>query len=182
MLLIDKKLAELKLSQQIVDIYRDRISDESLTGVVADFNKEFLLLSLFSEDGEDNGISVFFRHNITRIRTGGNLRESIYELSKFRATKLKFPIISLKSLDDILTSIQTIYGYVNIHTEFMNDDICFIGHVIEQDENWLSLNGYGTMTTRDSNTLLLEKEEISRVDAGAKYEESIKFLAHNADN
>ena len=60
MSLIDKKLAELKLSQEIVDVYRDRISDESLTGVVADFNKEFLLLSLFSEDGEDNGVSVFF--------------------------------------------------------------------------------------------------------------------------
>jgi hypothetical protein len=181
MSLLDKRLAELKLSQEVVDVYRDRVSDESLTGVVANFNEEFLLLSLFTEDGEDNGISVIFRHNITRLRTGGNVRASIDELSKFRSTKLNFPNINLNSIDDILSSIQSVYGYVNIHTEFMSNDICFIGKVTEQDKYWISLLGYGTMTSRDSNTLLIEKEEVSRVDAGATYEESISFLAEKAN-
>lgn len=80
----------------------------------------------------------------------------------------------------ILSSIQDQYGYVNLHTEFMNDDVCFIGEITNQDSAWVSLLGYGTLTSRDANTLLLGKEEISRVDAGAKYEESIKFLASKA--
>jgi flagellar basal body rod protein FlgB len=181
MALIDKRLSELKLSREAVDVYRDRISEESLTGVVADFNDEFLYMSLLTDDGENNGISVFFRPNITRIRTGGNVRSSISELGKFRATEVKFPNINLTSIDTVLSSIQSQYGYVNLHTEDMDDDICFIGEITDQDEKWVSLLGYGTMTTRDTNTILLEKEEISRVDAGAKYEESIKFLATKAN-
>ena len=113
MSLIDKKIAEIKLSKDTVDIYRDRISDESLTGIIADFNKEFLVLSLLTDEGENNGISVIYRDDITRLRTGGNMRTSIAELSKFRSTNVKAPKINLNSIDDILTSIQAEYVYVN---------------------------------------------------------------------
>ena len=181
MSLIDKKIAEIKLSKDTVDIYRDRISDESLTGVVADFNKEFLVLSLLTDEGESNGISVFYRDDITRLRTGGNMRTSISELSKFRSTNVKAPKINLNSIDDILSSVQEEYGYVNTHTEALDDEICFIGKILEQDDMWVSLKGYGTMDNRDTNELLIDKEEISRVDAGALYEESVKFLAEKID-
>lgn len=177
MALIDRKLTELKLSRELVDVYRDRITDESLTGVVVDFNYEFLYMSLLTDDGEDNGISVFYRRDISRIRTGGNVRSSVGELGQFRATELKLPSIDISSIDTIVSSVQSQYGYVNLHTEEMNDEVCFIGEIIERDEKWLSLLGYGTMIARDKNTLLLQKDDISRVDAGAKYEESIKYLA-----
>ena len=95
----------------------------------------------------------------------------------FRSTELKFPNIDLTSIGKVLSSIQATYGYVNIHAEDMANDMCFIGEIEEQDKEWVSLRGYGTKIARDINSLLLEKEEISRVDAGAKYEESIKFLA-----
>ena len=161
----------------MTDFYRDHLSDESLTGVVADFNSRFLLLSLLSEDGEDDGISIVFRENITRIRTGGNERGAVGELSVFQSTELKFPNIDLTSIGKVLSYIQAAYGYVNIHAEDMANDMCFIGEIKDQDNDWVSLRGYGTKTARDINNLLLEKEEISRVDSGAKYEESIKFLA-----
>ena len=181
MSLVNKKIAEIKLSKATVDIYRDRISDESLTGVVADFNKEFLVLSLLTEEGKSDGISVIYRGDITRIQTGGNTRTSIADLSKFYSTNVKVPKINLTSIDHILSSIQSEYGYVNIHTEALDDEVCFIGKILEQDDEWVSLKGYGTMDSRDTNELLLDKEEISRVDAGALYEESIKYLVEQAD-
>lgn len=180
MSLINKKLSELKLSKEVVDVYRDHICDDSLTGIVSDFDEKFLYLCLLTEGGEDNGISIVFRENITRIRTEGNVRKSIFELSEFRSTTLSAPSIELGSIANILSSIQSVYGYVNIHAELMNDDMCFIGQVIEQDSDWVSLNGFGTMISRDTNILLIGKDEISRVDAGAKYEESIKYLAGKA--
>jgi len=176
MSLIDKKVAEIRLSKDIVDIYRDRISDESLTGIVADFNKKFLVLCLLTDEGKSNGISVIYRDDITRLRTGGNLRTAITELSKLNEGKIKAPKINLTSIDLILTSMQEEYGYVNMHTEALDDEVCFIGRILEQDEDWVSLKGYGTMSNRDTNELLIDKEEISRVDAGAIYEESIKYL------
>lgn len=177
MSLLDKKIAELKLSKEIAGIYRDELSDESLTGIVVDFNKEFLVLNLLTDEGEDDGISVFYRHSITRIRTGGNARDSVKALSVFRSTKIKAPKLELTSIKGILTSIQSVYGYVNVHTEFLDEDYCFIGKLIEQDHEWVSLLAFGTKSNRDTNSLLLSKEEITRVDAGAKYEESIKYLA-----
>ncbi len=180
MSLIQKKLTTYKLSKEIIDLYRDNISDDSLTGIVSGFSEQFILLNLLSDDGEDNGISVIYRKDITRIRAGGNVRGSIKELREFRSTTLNSPDIKLNSVETVLSSIQLSYGCVNIHTESMRDDICFIGQILEQDQHWISLLGYGTMTSRDTNSMLIEKDEISRIDAGGKYEESIKYLTENS--
>jgi len=176
MTLIDMRLAELKLSKEVVDIFRDGVGEDSLSGVILDFNKSFIVLGLLTEFGEDDGVSIIFVNDVSRIRSGGNERESLAQLSKYRGAKLNGPTINIKSINAVIESIQAVYGYVNIQTEYVDSGICFIGEVKEQDDEWVSLLGYGTMTTRDSNSLLLDKKQISRIDAGGKYEESIKFL------
>lgn len=55
-----KTLEKLKESQTLVDLYRDHLSNESLTGVVTDYSSSFVYLSLFS----DAGLSLEPRHHI----------------------------------------------------------------------------------------------------------------------
>ena len=176
MALIDKIISELKLSREIVDVYRDRISASSLTGIIANFSEDFICLSLLSDEGESDGVAIVYRQNITRIRSGGNVRQSIKELSEHRETELQLPDIDLFSIDTVLSSVQAAYGYVNVHTEYMDDEVCFIGALVEQDDEWVTMEGFGTIGGRDSHKFFLDKEEISRVDAGAKYEESVSFI------
>ncbi len=63
----------------------------------------------------------------------------------------------------------------------MKDHICYVGELDEYDDEWVLVRGYGTVSNRDPNSLLLKKEEITKVDAGSTYEESLRMLAREAD-
>lgn len=177
MSLLDKKLKELKLAREIVDVYRDRVSEDSLTGVIQGLSEEFLYMSLITEEGEKNGISIFHLDDVTRVRMGGNARTAIKALGAHAQTRLDSPTIDLSSLEAVIESVQNTYGYVNLLAELLEDDISFIGEVTEQDSEWLLLRCYGTMATLEKASMLLDKAEISRIDAGSKYEAAISYLA-----
>ena len=177
MSLLTKKFRAYKLSQEIIDIYRERLSNETITGFIADFNTEFILLNCLTDEGENDGISLFYIDDITRIKAKGNIRQSLKDLSQHKNTKFKSYKINLKSIDSILKSIQESFTYVNLFTEDLDDQVCFIGSIKDEDTDWIILDSFGTMTSRDITQLILKKGEISRIDAGGKYEDSINYLA-----
>ncbi len=177
MSLLSKKFREYKLSQEIVDIYRDHLTDESITGYIADFNKEFIVLNCYTDEGENNGISLFYIDDITRIRAKGNIREAIKALAQHKNTKFDSYKIDLKSMSSILNSVQEIFGHVCIHTESMDNQICFIGSIKDEDKEWVELVSFGAMSNLDIKQLILKNDEISRIDAGGKYENAIDYLA-----
>jgi hypothetical protein len=170
-------LKALKQSQELVDVYRDRRVADSLTGVITDYSEDFVYLSLISDSGVQNGISVVFSHDISRIRWQGNERKSIQQLMEKKQTRPAVPKIRLETLIDVLSSVSEAYGYVNIHTEGMDSGITFIGEIKNIDSQGVVLHEFGTMLSRDRHWLLLRLDEISRVDAGSQYEEDIKLLA-----
>ncbi|GGA81624.1 hypothetical protein GCM10011521_19960 [Arenimonas soli] len=170
-------LKVLKLSQEVVDVYRDELSNESLTGVITDFSDDFLYLSLFTESGAANGISIVFRHDITRMRWSGNERQAIAELIEAAGSKATKPRIELESIQSVLKSVSDTFGYVNALIERIDDSITFIGEIAELDEESLVLDTYGTFSTRDRSKLLLRCQDLTRVDADASYERSVALLA-----
>ena len=177
MAVFEETLAQLHDSVQLVDIYRDRLDHESLTGIISAFSTDFVYLSLFSDSGLCNGISIVRVSDITRIRWEGNERTSIQELIDQKATKPLVPKLNIKSMQDVITSVQDVFGYVNILTEEMDSEISFIGQVSEMDESYLLFHGYGTMTSRDKNKMLIDLSKITRIDAEAPYEKDIVYLA-----
>ncbi len=178
MSLLIKKFREYKLSQEIIDVYRDRLDDESITGIIADFSSEFMLLNCLTEKGENAGISVFYIEDITRIRAKGNIRQSLKDLSQRNKTRFKSYKINLTSIDTVLSSVQESFGYVSLSTEeILQDQECFIGSIKHEDKDWIALNSFGTMSNRDIKQLILKKDDITCVDAGGKYEDSINYLA-----
>lgn len=177
MTIADQMLRVLKIGQEIVEVWRRRISSESLIGVVSDFSDEFLYLSLFSEAGAANGIAILFRRDITRIRWSGNERRSITELVAASGAKPTRPPMILDSMQTVLRSVSDAFGYVNVLTEHLDDSITFIGEIVELDEDSLLLETYGTFSTRDRSKLLLCCDDITRVDADAAYERSVSYLA-----
>lgn len=177
MRLTTKILQSLRESQEIVDLYRDYLSSESLTGVVTDVSDDFLYLSLFDDSGAANGIAVCYRSDITRLRWGGNERASIATLVSASGAKPVAPKLKLETIESVLRSVRAAFGYVNVLTERMNSDITFIGEIEELDAESLLLQTYGTFSSRDRSRLLLRLDDITRVDADARYERSVRLLA-----
>ena len=177
MAVADQALRILKLSQEIVDVYRDHLESDSLTGVVADFSDDFVYLSLLSENGTANGIAIVYRSDINRLRWGGNPRQAIGHLVEAAGTKLTRPAISLDSLEAVLRDVSSVFGYVNVLTERVDNSQTYIGEISELDSETLILDTYGTFISRDRSKLLLNCADITRIDADAPYERSVRFLA-----
>ncbi|WP_157499183.1 hypothetical protein [Lysobacter sp. Root604] len=177
MRVMQKTLQILKQRQALVDLYRDHLSSESLSGVVTDYSEDFVYLSLFTEAGQANGIAVCFRSDITRIRWEGNERQALSQMIEATGAKPTAPALSLDSLQSVLDSVSATFGYVNVLTERMDDSVTFIGEIAELDAESLLLETFGTYSSRDRSRLWLSLAEITRIDADAAYERSVVYLA-----
>lgn len=175
-------LHRFQAEQTLIDLYRDRLSDESLTGVVSGFTDTFVYLSLFSEAGLPHGISVVHLGDITRIRWQGNALRSIKALIDAKKSVPTAPDLDLESTRSVLESIQKAFGHVNVLTENSNASISFIGEIAQIDHISFVLNEFGTMKTWQVAHLWLRIGDVTRVDADAQYERDIKFLAEQRQN
>lgn len=161
-----KRLVEEKI---FVDVYTDRY-EESTYGFIADFNENFLVLDSYSDDSNADGTVVFFRENITRIRWGGNHISSTHKLIDSVKTMTDKAKIDLSSIQSILKSVHSSYGYVNISIEDIDSSICFIGELTEMDEQTIVINEYGTKRSLDRSNIMISIDDITKVEAGGQYE------------
>lgn len=175
-----RALQQLQISQEIVEVYRDHLTSESLIGVISGCSDIYVYLSLYSDAGTANGIAIIYRADVTRIRWAGNERRSMAELVAATGATPTRPAVSLQSLQTILEDVSKAFGYVNVLAERMDSGITFMGEIVALDEQSLLLETYGTFSSRDRSKLLLRCEEITRVDADATYERSVSFLARKA--
>ena len=173
-----KYLDSLKTSKELVDIYTDRY-DDSYYGFLVQYNDDYLVLESIDDDNNPDGLIVFHRENITRIRWGGNEIESTRKLINQSQRLKEITTIDLSSIQSILNSVQEIFGYVNISIEDIDSDVCFIGEIESMDDNSIVLHEYGTKISLDRKRILLKVEDITKVEGGGNYEERIKRIIKN---
>lgn len=173
-----KYLNELKSAKELVDIYTDRY-DESLYGFVIDFNEDYLILESIDDDNNPDGVTIFNRENITRIRWGGNEIESTQKLIDQSKRLKDIKKIDLTSIQSILTSVQSVFGYVNVSIEDIDSSVCFIGEIEDMDDENLVIHEYGTKISLDRKRILLNVNDITKVEGGGNYEEGIKKIIKN---
>ncbi|WP_452218337.1 hypothetical protein [Lacinutrix undariae] len=171
----EKHLNKLIKEDTFVNIYTDRY-DESYLGFIVEFNDEFLIFEEYNDDSNPDGITVFFRENITRIRWSGNEINSIYKLID-NSTRLNKKVeIDISSTESILKTISEFYGYVTIHTQDIDSGVCFIGEITEMDNETLILNEFGTRISLDRKFIMVSLPDITLIEGGGKYEENLKRL------
>lgn len=173
-----KYLDNLKSSKELVDIYTDRY-EESHYGYILDYNEDFLVLESIDDDNNPDGVTVFHRENITRIRWGGNELQSTQKLIDQSKRLKDIKKIDLTSIKSILNSVQRIFGYVNVFIEDIDSSVCFIGEIEDMDDDALVIYEYGTKISLDRKRILLKIADITKVESGGIYEESIKKIIIN---
>lgn len=172
MALYNKKLQELKEQREFVDIYTD-IYDESIFGFIVDYNETFLVLDSYSDSSLADGIVVFFRENISRIRWGGNEISASHAIAKESTFRNELPIIDLTNINSVIETMNNHFGYVNVLIEDITSDVCFIGEVTEMDEKSILIHEFGPKMSLDRKHILLDLEDITRVEGGGHYERSL---------
>jgi len=170
-----KHIDKLKTEQILVDIYTDNY-DESDYGFIIDYNDDFLVIEKFDNECNYDGLSIFFRHNITRIRWGGNDLESVFRLiDTTKRQQIKFNI-DLTSVETILRNLDETYKHLTVHIQDIDKGVCFIGQIHEMDNKTIVIKEFGTQSTLDRKFIMLSLNDITKIDAGGQYENNLRKL------
>lgn len=167
-----KYLQKLKDENILADIYTDNY-DESDYGFIIDFNDDFLLIEKFDDECNYDGLTIFLRHNITRIRWSGNDIESAAKLiDSTRRQKTKINI-DLTTTQTILENINNLYNHLTVHIQDIDKSVCFIGQIHEMAENSIVIHEFGTKSSLDRKFILLSIDDITRIDMNGQYENNL---------
>jgi hypothetical protein len=170
-----KYLEKLKTEKTFADIYTDSF-EESIYGFIFDFNEEFLLLEQFTDIGKADGIAIIKRENISRIKWAGNDIETASHFALKEKQNEKIGKLKIDSIQNILKSVQSAFGYVNLNIQHIDNGMCIIGEIEEMDEETVIIKEYGTYTSLDRKMLMLNISEITKVEGGGQYEQNLHEL------
>lgn len=182
MSLLDSTLARLKKDKHLIDVWRERLTDKNLGGIITDYTEQFIYLSLFQNDGQNDGISIIRRADVTRIHWEGTERTSIQALIDHKQSQPLTPELNLDSIRTIIESVYNTFGYVSLYTEELDPEIMFIGSVLDIDDSHVLLNGFGTMRSPERDKTMLALSEITSVDAHSPYDQDIAYLDSRTNN
>ena len=170
-----KCLNKLKTEQVLARFYTDHY-DESYYGFVIDFNDVYLVIEKFDDECRYDGLTVFLRRDITRIKWSGNGIESaskLIDISKRQTSKIN---IDLTSIPTVLQSVNRLYNHLTVYTQDIDNGFCYVGQIYEVDDNSVVIHEFGTKETLDRCFVLLSIEDITRIDAGGQYENNLRVL------
>jgi hypothetical protein len=163
MTLQDKYLYKLITDKAFVEIFTDHYG-ESYFGFIIELNDDFLFLEKYTSESYSDGITILLRENITRVRWNGNKIKSIHSLLENQQPITKKNKIDIRSINSILKTVSETYNYIGIHTQDLDNDVFFIGQIIEIDNEFIVLNEFGTQISLDRKTLLLSLSDITMIE------------------
>ena len=186
MSLFYEQLELLKDTSELACFYRDvQAQSDDIIGILLDFNEDWLLIdSIGTCDGSNNGLSILQTQELTQVRWLSESNKSLKTLMENNYKKTKTTNINIKSVETILASVQKQFGYVCIFLDDTKPDTCYIGKIIDidtgkdSDAGCILFEEYPTHSSRDISKSLFKVDEITRVDAGAPYEEGVNMLAN----
>ena len=177
MSVLDKNIDRLIEAGSLVEIYRDYINACSDTGVIIGKSAHFIQIGLISDGGLPEGILIIKIEDITRIRWGNNVLNSIEKLKDTKnmiINKLKF---DLSTISQIIKSVDKEFGYITAYTYSDKEESCYIGKLEEIDQDNLLLLEYPTLSNIPKRShLILKLSDLSRIEAGSNYEQDIILL------
>lgn len=176
----EKTLKDLQEKNTFVDIFTDYY-ELSLLGFIKKFNQNFLLLEHYNEDGFYNGIVVFKRQDITRIRWDNNEINSTFKIINKVESVEEISDVDISSIESVINSVNKTFGYVSIHLQGINEDWIIIGQVQEIDKESIVIKEYGTKISLDRSMLMFSVADITRVDADGLYEKNLMKI-HKTNN
>jgi hypothetical protein len=177
--LMYRQLQQFVENRTFVDLYMDQW-DETIWGYIHSFTDEFLLLEKFNTDCQPNGISVLQRDSITRFRWDNNETRAGSLIAGKKSPMTGLEDIQLTSVYTILGSVEEMFGHLTVYTEHIDKSMLMIGTIHEMDTEHVLLEEYGTRVTLASRgRVLLPLQNITRVEAGGIYENSLLHTARN---
>lgn len=179
-MLLDNYLKKCYDENAYIDFYREELAGiEVIFGNISYLGKEIIAVNEYNDNGIFDGISVFYKSDITRVRKGGNEQEAIYKLAeqKNQIIKPEFVASEKQDLIDFVSTNWRNYTFT-VFTERLDSDILFIGNYLKSDQNHLLIKALTSFKSFDQYEILIRKSDITRININTIYSRDIDTL-HN---
>ena len=163
------QLEKLKDSKTLVILFRDEFDDSSI-GFIVDISEDFILLEEVDDNGKLDGIVILRIEDITRVRWEGNELNSLSKLIDLKERIKGLNAIDISNKYYALDSVFQKFKHIGIHIEEIDNGVLFIGEIAEIDADTIILHEFGTKSNLDRSFIMLELEDITKIQAGGIYE------------
>ena len=172
--MIVAELQKLKEDKTLISIERSGVSDDELTGFVLHTDDNLVIMRMYSDDGDYEGMTVFPTSQITEVFWGNRTHLAIHHLIEDLKSWDELTIDSV-GLGDVVEELCSRYEAVGL-MENGDEDRFDVAKYVGQDEEWLKLECYGTKKTLSKLTKLVKLDSISRVEFDTPYIRKIMKL------
>lgn len=178
-----KNLVKTIDKTHIVEFDRTPEIKERLEGYVVDMTDLFLMLHVIDPNYISlNGYIVLRSDDIRRYRVRDDKNFFLNRAFKLKNIHpIPKPEIDLSSFPSLLASANRAYPLINIQRETMDPDICFIGKIEKMSNKTVTLKEIDP-AARWERIRRYRLEDITRIEFGGGYEESLALVAAHEGN
>lgn len=173
------QLAESLGERRLVRFSR-RFEDCSIHGYVLDIGPRFFLLALVSDGNWLDGFTCFRISDVSGLRPDPHSAVVEGAMKRRGERKPRKPRVSVESIETLLLSADRAFPLVTIHREQVDPDVCHIGRVVGITRGRVWLLEIGPDATWDTIPTEYRLSEITRVDFGGDYEDSLHLVGGSA--
>lgn len=181
MSILDDTLACLKDSGEIAIFMREKVTDEASWGVLLGYNEDFLLLNLVDMNGKNDGVMIFDRHQVTRVRWQTSEISSVHKLMVKNKTRLCEPDVDLTDIRSILSTVYAQFGYVSFYIDYLDANALILGKIKKIDADYVVIDEFHNKEAKELSKVLCALSDITAIMVADSYCEDIKFLNENID-
>lgn len=168
-----KLLLDCQKNGDLIDFKTYEDPEITETGFVEKISDSLVCFSVIKDNGDFKGFSVFYISRIYFLRTGSNVLRKISKKFKKEVAVPRLKDLNLSTLNNSLKTINKLYGYVVVHVEEIDPEVCYIGEVKDVDDYYLYLNAFGPRNNPGRHTEVLGTPDVTRIDFEGKYEKDL---------
>ena len=166
-------LKDLKIareSQRVIGVWRKRVDNHVIRGVVLDSTPDLVLLHVLDDGIRLDGYSVIRIKDITRLDVLLPRADLYHEALRLRRQRPRNPrSVVLSDLTAVIISAGNAYPLVTLHPERKKPGICWIGHPLYVEKRDLVL-AYITPGATWDGEHRCRLADITKVDFNGAYD------------
>jgi hypothetical protein len=176
--MIVTELLKHQADQTLVSVERSDVSDDEIRGFILRADDDLVVMSMYSSDGEYEGLTLFPTSQITEVAWGNRELKAIRHLI-VDDVQNNTPYIEGIELGEIIEELSRKYECVAL-MENGDESYFDVARLASYDQEWLKLECYGNKRTLSKYTKLTRVDNISRVEFDTIYVQRILRL-HKTD-
>ena len=138
--LLETRFDEFITERTLVEVNRDGLDSETLVGTILQYSPHVVILEKLDENYDADGVVAVRPGSIMRIRAGGRELTGGASIATSGPSIEPFSEFNLLEITSAMSGFEQRFGHVSLHVERPGQQMCFIGQVMELDDDFIRMN------------------------------------------